>query len=232
MKRLCRHTLAYVTLLAAFTTCDHTALSQENDPKHAVSIQPEAKSVLSDGLGQLAAATDFHVNIAVVLTAMEGDRPFESSREYSLEVQRPDRLRLDFTAQAGSPYGLRSYSLYVNEKNLTTIDMRRHKYSIEGKEKWAEGLSRDPGVRALLYMMFLDGESVVASLLSPNPYEALLEKAINVTYVGKERCTTEECHKIRIDGQEYSCDVWVSTSSNTLVRVDPDLSHTGAQALG
>ena len=198
------------------------------DESHAVTIHPKAGSVLSAVAAKIQAANRLHVELAVAVTGKEDDRPFEARREYSLSVRRPNRFHLELIGQSGSPYGLRGFSLIADGTALKVVDMRRRQYSVDRKDTTLTGLSYDSRVSAFLYMMFLDGETLVASLLSPNPYDTLMHNAINLAYVAEERVGDQDCHHIRFEGQRDSWDAWITTASQTLLRVEPDLSYLDA----
>jgi peroxiredoxin len=200
----------------------------DGDGHHAATIHPKAGSIFSAMAVRLQSADRFHVEFTVALTAKEGDRPFEAKRDYSLAVQRPDRFRLELISQSGSPYGLRQFSLFTDGTALKIRDHRRHQYSINHKDTTLTELSNDSGVREFLYWNLLDSEAIVASLLSPNPYDTLIEDAINLAYVAKERVGAEDCHHIRFEGQRDSWDAWITTTSQTLLRVELDLSYLDA----
>jgi hypothetical protein len=74
----------------------------------------------------------------------------------------------------------RQFSLIMDGTALMVLDHRRHQYSINHKDTTLAELSQDSGVRAFLYWNFLDSEAIVASLLSPSPYDTLMENAISL----------------------------------------------------
>jgi peroxiredoxin len=227
MKNVLIYGSGFLAILVGFGASAGEPQSGTNEG-HAATIQPQAGTVLSTVAAKLKAANRFYVEFTVVMTAKEGDRPFEAKREYGLTVKRPDQFRLDLRDESGSPYGPRQFSLITDGTALTVLDHRRHQYSINHKDTTLAELSHDSGVRAFLYWNFLDSEAIVASLLSPSPYDTLMENAINLVYVAKERIGAEDCHHIRFNGQRDSWDAWITTTSQTLLRVEPDLSYLDA----
>jgi len=158
---------------------------------------------------------------------------FSTKFEYAIRVGFPGLdhgkyIHYDITAQRPSKFafvrtqGDMGKTVVCDGTTLTNYTDELKQYTEEPAPKTLDEFSN-----SLTGAMMLEGGmgGLAMALLSDDPYKRLTEGDARAEYVGAEVVEGTECHRLRLNREDISFDLWVTTGDEpTLRRIRPDMS--------
>lgn len=131
-------------------------------------------------------------------------------------VQRPNLFAIDLSS------GDVRIVVSSNGKQMLSYVSELQKYSVEEAPESLDGVLQSP----LLGSPAVHATAQwLGALAAASPYDALLEDASEVKYVGEEEIAGVKCHRVRLVGEAEQTDLWIEGGDQPrLVQVQPDLA--------
>jgi peroxiredoxin len=181
------------------------------------SVDPQADVVLRSLSAYFKAAPSFKVEMEAETRIESEDMKQEFTTRGSLAVKRPDKLAM---MVKNSMIG--AMLLVCDGTNVTAFLPGFNRYTVKPSGGSLEQLSQVMGASSPACL------PVISALLERDPYEALVQNASRIQYLGEEKRGDVVCHRLKFAHQEFDCDAWIRTGPKPLLEaVKPCLAKMG-----
>jgi len=179
---------------------------------------PNADEIMREAKVYLAEAKDLSAKISTELTIREVEIRWHRAEEFSLVVERPNRLAL--ICQSQTP----NATVVSDGKKIVSYLPLLNQYVTKEAPDQFEGFFAEefePG------MVLLSTFPMIRHFLSGYP---LAEKQIGREYLGLTDIKGTKCHHLRLKQETADLDVWIQADDRPIIRkIKPDLSKAAEQ---
>jgi len=187
----------------------------------AVDVQPTAAAALQRMSDFYRGLKSLKLNLEVQLHAQSEGLKQELTSAWTIALARPNRLAIVHQAGQGG-------FNFICDGSHTVVYIPQAKRYLQ--QPAPAGLDRYFEQPSEAGNLLQHGIPFFATLIAPQPYQALLADVAQVKYLGTEMWQGAACHRVRGLQQHFDWDMWLESGKQPLVRrVIMDMSK-GMQA--
>ena len=222
--------ILFLFLMLLSPSCSPTADSggnTNNTTGSSESVSSQSNTSGTDALTEVEAIvkkmTDFYHQLDSLTADIEQDMQMKlNGQEESLSlsrsvaVQRPKKLAIYSTGE------MPMLDIYQNDESISMSFQPLNKYSQEAPLESFDYLRANPLLSGPTLM-----NSMIFSLISDDPYEAIMDGVTEKKFVGLEELEGESVNHLRFGQDEFDWDAWIKADGDPLLlRVKVDMSKT------
>ncbi|MFB3787283.1 MAG: DUF2092 domain-containing protein [bacterium] len=185
----------------------------------AGAMDPKVDEVVKQLSSFLAGLKNYSVNVDITVLVEAQGMKQEMVTKQSLALQRPDKMAMVLKD------GMMGGTVVSDGKNLYRYIPMLQAYTVEDAPESIDALSSvEPG-GGMGMAMGAFNTAFIEFLVKNDPYESFFKEMKGGQYVGEEDLEGTATHRVRLNQEEMSVDLWIDKGDKPLVRkLVPDMS--------